>query len=429
MGKHKDSLLNPANRKFLGEMMANIRVACCGGGHTCLTLNPFVKEKISCLELLSEQLGLARDPHQSADEVNPIVEKISKYISDTVGGIASQCEWCKISLIKLIITPCGHLYCPDCMDIMGDFCEKCCVYFDWNILQRLQPGFQSNEYQFDPPLPSVPPADNPLPPGRSVLAISPPTHCAETRNCSSGAPNIWPSTGVAASSSTASSPNQWGCVSTKTAHLLHKIMEMEKEYNTKMAAIEKYKHYRTSEWQMRPPVIPKVIVFSQFFEFLDRVAIDLQAAGVKHTFFFGKQRAHNLTKFRMVSDMRVLLLPRDGSHGLDLSFVTHIFLMDSILDESLLFQVVSRAYRMGAKQSVQVEELIMANTIEEVIYRERENMRVRCSARGDESSRYSGAPSLSAAATVAEKTVSPSPPEPTLASQSSFIIPSDVPLR
>ena len=120
---------------------------------------------------------------------------------------------------------------------------------------------------------------------------------------------------------------------------------------------------------MDAPVPPKVIVFSQFFEFLDRVAIDLQGVGVKHTFFYGKKKAHNLTKFRVLHDMRVLLLPKDGAHGLDLSFVTHIFLMDSILDESLLFQVVSRAYRMGAKQRVQVEELIMTDTIEEVIYR------------------------------------------------------------
>jgi SNF2 family DNA or RNA helicase len=49
--------------------------------------------------------------------------------------------------------------------------------------------------------------------------------------------------------------------------------------------------------------------------------------------------------------------------------VTHIFLMDTILDESLLSQVVSRAYRMGSKQRVQVEELVMQDTVEEVIYR------------------------------------------------------------
>lgn len=60
---------------------------------------------------------------------------------------------------------------------------------------------------------------------------------------------------------------------------------------------------------------------------------------------------------------------RDGSHGLDLSYVTHIFLMDTILDISLMQQVISRAYRMGCKQSVVVNQLIMSGTIEESIYR------------------------------------------------------------
>ncbi len=60
---------------------------------------------------------------------------------------------------------------------------------------------------------------------------------------------------------------------------------------------------------------------------------------------------------------------RDGSHGLDLSFVTHIFLMDTIFDESLENQVVSRAYRMGAVCPVVVEQLIMSETVEEQIFR------------------------------------------------------------
>lgn len=49
--------------------------------------------------------------------------------------------------------------------------------------------------------------------------------------------------------------------------------------------------------------------------------------------------------------------------------MTHIFLMDTVFDESLEQQVVSRAYRMGARRSVVVDQLIMTNTIEENIYR------------------------------------------------------------
>ena len=55
----------------------------------------------------------------------------------------------------------------------------------------------------------------------------------------------------------------------------------------------------------------------------------------------------------------VLLMDHSGSVGLDLSFASHVFLMEPIEDTSLHKQVVSRAHRMGAKRSVNVEILVM----------------------------------------------------------------------
>ena len=46
-------------------------------------------------------------------------------------------------------------------------------------------------------------------------------------------------------------------------------------------------------------------------------------------------------------DTHLLLLCEDGTHGLDLSFVTHLFLVHRISDPALVSQVVSRAHRMG----------------------------------------------------------------------------------
>lgn len=66
-------------------------------------------------------------------------------------------------------------------------------------------------------------------------------------------------------------------------------------------------------------------------------------------------------------DCFVLLLGVDGSHGLDLSFVTHIFLLDKIWNPSLEKQVVARAYRMGSTKSVEIETLIMKDTIEDLM--------------------------------------------------------------
>jgi hypothetical protein len=88
----------------------------------------------------------------------------------------------------------------------------------------------------------------------------------------------------------------------------------------------------------------------------------------------------------------VFLRGREGSHGLDLSFLTHVsrytntqptapsptddlespacqvFLMEEIWDKSLEYQVVSRAYRMGAQASVRVEKMIMTGTVEELMH-------------------------------------------------------------
>ncbi|EKU20846.1 ring finger-like protein, partial [Nannochloropsis gaditana CCMP526] len=65
--------------------------------------------------------------------------------------------------------------------------------------------------------------------------------------------------------------------------------------------------------------------------------------------------------------LQVLLIGKEGSHGLDLSLATHVFLMDQIWDENLQNQVVSRAYRMGAQASVHVERLVMQDTVEEAM--------------------------------------------------------------
>lgn len=56
-------------------------------------------------------------------------------------------------------------------------------------------------------------------------------------------------------------------------------------------------------------------------------------------------------------DAMILLLAKDGSTGLDLSFATHIFLLERIGDPALRNQIISRAYRVGATGPVEVQLL------------------------------------------------------------------------
>ena len=63
-------------------------------------------------------------------------------------------------------------------------------------------------------------------------------------------------------------------------------------------------------------------------------------------------------------DASVLLLQEDGSTGLDLSFATHLFLLDTVRDPALESQIISRAHRMGAKGPVHIT-LLLANQTRE----------------------------------------------------------------
>jgi len=56
-------------------------------------------------------------------------------------------------------------------------------------------------------------------------------------------------------------------------------------------------------------------------------------------------------------DVFLLCLDANLAHGLDLSFVTHIFLLEAINDAALLEQVTSRAHRLGATGPVSIETI------------------------------------------------------------------------
>lgn len=118
----------------------------------------------------------------------------------------------------------------------------------------------------------------------------------------------------------------------------------------------------------------KAVVFSQFRAYLNRLDDALNDQGFRIGKFYEKNRLAELARFKSVEGeggreggLQVLLIGKEGSHGLDLSLATHVFLMDEIWDRNLQNQVVSRAYRMGAQASVRVEKLVMQDTVEEVM--------------------------------------------------------------
>lgn len=113
----------------------------------------------------------------------------------------------------------------------------------------------------------------------------------------------------------------------------------------------------------------KVIVFSQFRAALnvvgDRLLRRFGTACIAE--YFGNHRKEELHKFTYEPGCFCLLLTKDGSEGLDLSFVTNMVFFEEIYDKSLQDQAIARAWRMGSKCTLQVETLVAARSIEEVL--------------------------------------------------------------
>eukprot|EP00977_Amphora_coffeiformis_P027985 scaffold34676_cov176-Amphora_coffeaeformis.AAC.14 len=113
----------------------------------------------------------------------------------------------------------------------------------------------------------------------------------------------------------------------------------------------------------------KIIIFSQFRKALnlvgDRLLGRFGSACVSE--YWGRYRTQELHKFTSDPECFCMLLGKDGSEGLDLSFVTHIFFLEEIWDKSLAEQTVARAWRMGARGAVEVETIIAQDTVEETM--------------------------------------------------------------
>ncbi|GJD09671.1 F-box protein [Galdieria sulphuraria] len=115
----------------------------------------------------------------------------------------------------------------------------------------------------------------------------------------------------------------------------------------------------------------KVIVFSQFLEHIFLISNILDRHGYRYCRVLGalsyQAKMNALHRFRHDSSFQVLILDSTGALGHDLSFVSHIYIMEPVWNQSLASQVISRAHRMGAKEPIYVDILAMKGTVEETM--------------------------------------------------------------
>jgi len=133
-------------------------------------------------------------------------------------------------------------------------------------------------------------------------------------------------------------------------------------------------HLRRLHWKRRKP---KLLVVSQVWEQLWCAATVLAEKGIACAKFYPKappnERKVAIERFTSCPEVSVLLLSVElGSHGLDLSCASHVFILDPVLDYNVEKQVISRAHRVGALRTVHVEHVILRGTWEEQIMRVRD---------------------------------------------------------
>ena len=117
----------------------------------------------------------------------------------------------------------------------------------------------------------------------------------------------------------------------------------------------------------------KSVVFSQWTQYLDILAIHCKNAGIKCVKFDGSMnmqvRANVLSQFKnFASGIDVLLISlKAGGVGLNLNEASRVYIMDPWWNPSVESQAIDRIHRMGQRKQVETIRIVAQDTIEERI--------------------------------------------------------------
>ncbi|XP_074572735.1 F-box protein At3g54460 [Curcuma longa] len=333
---HVESLLNSKQWKFRSRTIRNLRLSCCVAGHIKVTnAGQDIQETMDMLV----QKGL-----------DPLSEEYVFIKSSLLNGCS--CYRCKESCRLPIITPCQHLLCLDCVAL--DSC-RCTL-----------PGCDNSYEMQSPETLARPENPNPKwPVPKDLIELQP-----------SYKQDDW-------------DPDWQSTCSSKVAYLVERLKvlqetnrkigySVEEIDNSKIEIYYSKTNYRFLDlqeaWSLQHSnsckiLTEKVIVFSQFLEHINVIEQQLTVAGISFARMYSPMHSSNKMKslmtFQLDPNCMVLLMDGSAALGLDLSFVTNVFLMEPIWDRSMEEQVISRAHRMGATRPISVETLAMHGTIEE----------------------------------------------------------------
>mmetsp|Transcript_30726 Transcript_30726/g.46567 ORF Transcript_30726/g.46567 Transcript_30726/m.46567 type:complete len:1349 (-) Transcript_30726:1623-5669(-) len=385
----QDSLLHKSQARHARRAFENLRLACSGG----LRVVPQIDSKAwdETVDLLKE--------HQ----LNWVGRKIVlDYMQRAVTEQRSQCMSCGIELSTLLITACGHLVCTECITPGAKSCLICGSHLDVDDFQRLQPGIiyqwydyykqeeklkQESQSSTEPHEVEREEMQNSL---AEQVAIQP-AQATRRRNRPGDGHVCLYNKAANDGKCTLCHEEHDECVMIAEGSrcpVCYRQSELcpreESKFHYIINKLDKFQTREKINFRVFCPAaeslvnekiaVPedrklKVIIFSQFRKVLNLIGHRLlrrYGAGAVAE-FWGSYRQQELAKFKDIDQCFCMLLSRDGSEGLDLSFVTHIFFLEEIWDKSLRDQAVARAWRMGAKGHVEVETLSAKYSIESLM--------------------------------------------------------------
>lgn len=113
----------------------------------------------------------------------------------------------------------------------------------------------------------------------------------------------------------------------------------------------------------------KVVVFSEWERMLRLLAMELDAADIRHEFLHGsvpsQKRSELIEHFTNDDDCRIFLSTDAGSTGLNLQVASILINLDLPWNPAILEQRIGRIYRIGQETPIQVMSLVAKGSIEE----------------------------------------------------------------
>jgi len=372
-GGWDQNILNPINRKQANALLVLLRVLCCSGKMDSITLSLQDKLRLETIE------AFKNEPEQ-------VREHLMHFLSDaTSDHTECACGVCGLHLPLLLITRCGHLFCAECANLSA--CPTCNAAINADDFASIQPGFDINRKSLlDPSLIVMSSkaayireriVEGRLQAIESKSVIKPKFIIfSQFRDVL----NVIGDQLIRAFGHD-SVAEFWGKESrTELDKFIFNIKPLwicscgsKNELGTTCRA---WLPLATLDGTHLPRTFPRP---AETFRDWNPGTV---GPGSRLTLIGSEAPSHTFTGYRPCGttpsqkhprttvpiDCDILLLSKDGSHGLDISCATHVFLLDLVWDSGLEEQIVSRAWRFGNKaKKVVVEQLLIRDSVEHIL--------------------------------------------------------------